>query len=210
MFRDSVWNIERVRDHLTMSARVKESLAAEASSAIVAGARLMEETFIRKGKVLICGNGGSAADSQHMAAELVTRLNATFERPPLPAIALTTDTSLLTAYANDHDFGGIFQRQVLALGNPGDLLVAISTSGTSENVVRAADAARQRQMKILTLTGESGMLRTLADVAITVPSKSTQHIQEAHLAIEHILCDLVEQQLFGFDERDTPEEDIQA
>ncbi len=171
---------------------------AEACAAhIVRAAELLAATFESGGKLLLCGNGGSAADCQHMAAELVSRLTLDFARPGLPAIALTTDTSILTAYANDFDFGGVFARQVQALGRAGDVLFSISTSGSSRNVVEAVAEAKRVGLKIVTLTGERGMLSSMADVAIEVPGRATQHVQEAHLAIEHIICHLVERQLYG-------------
>ena len=132
-----------------------------------------------------------------MAAEFVSRLTKDFERPGLPAIALTTDTSFLTAYANDCGFEGVFTRQVQALGRPGDVLIGISTSGNSTNVIQAVELARTIGMRTVSLTGSGGRLAKLADVAITVPSDDTQHIQEVHLAVEHLLCMLVERALFG-------------
>lgn len=187
----------RVRNHLLESAEIKRRLIEECTNSIIATASLLVETFGSGGKVLLCGNGGSAADCQHMAAEFVNRLSIDISHPGLPAIALTTDTSFLTAYANDSGFGGVFERQVQALGKPGDLLIGISTSGTSRNVIRAIEAARVANMQTVVLTGSRGKLAKMADVAITVPSKNTLYIQEAHLAIEHILCDLVERSLYG-------------
>lgn len=187
----------RARVHLEGSADVKRLTADRCLESILAGARLIASTFRDGGKVLLCGNGGSAADSQHVAAEFVSRLTKELERPALPAIALTTDSSILTAYANDYSFAGIFARQVEALGRAGDLLIGISTSGGSDNVLRAMGVARQRGLRVLTLTGPSGPMGEQADVAIRVPSTNTQFIQETHLAVEHILCDLAEQELFG-------------
>jgi phosphoheptose isomerase len=187
---------ERARTHLLASIQVKQQVLENCLPPILAAADLITETFKAQGKLLLCGNGGSAADCQHMAAEFVSRLTKDFERPALPAIALTTDTSFLTAYANDLDFQGIFARQIEALGKPGDVLIGISTSGTSLNVIRAVEAARRGNLKIVTLTGNGGTLAGIADVGIAVPSSNTQHIQESHLAIEHILCDLVERALF--------------
>jgi D-sedoheptulose 7-phosphate isomerase len=132
-----------------------------------------------------------------MAAEFVSRLTKDFERPGLPAIALTTDTSFLTAYANDCGFDGIFARQVQALGRPGDVLLGISTSGNSPNVIQAVELARATGLRTVSLTGSGGRLGKLADVAIAVPNDDTQHIQETHLAVEHLLCLLVERALFG-------------
>jgi D-sedoheptulose 7-phosphate isomerase len=131
-----------------------------------------------------------------MATEFISRLSREFERPGLPAIALTTDTSFLTAFANDCGFEGVFARQVQALGRPGDVLIGISTSGNSTNVIHAVEAARAAHMRIIVLTGSGGRLAGMADIPITVPSENTQHIQEAHLAIEHLLCYLIERHLF--------------
>jgi D-sedoheptulose 7-phosphate isomerase len=132
-----------------------------------------------------------------MAAEFVSRLSRQFDRRALPALALTTDTSFLTALSNDYGFEGVFERQVEAFGNAGDVLIAISTSGNSPNVLRAVEAAKRKSIRTVALTGNSGGLATLADVAISVPSTNTQYIQETHIAVEHVLCELVESTLFG-------------
>jgi len=161
--------------------------------AILAAAELIATTFREGGKVLLCGNGGSAADCQHMAAELVGRLTRESDRLGLPAIALTTDTSFLTAFANDCGFEEIFARQVQALGRRGDVLLGISTSGRSRNVIRAVEEARAAGMSTVVLTGQNSRLAELADVVVAVPGTQTQYLQETHLAIEHIVCDLVEQ-----------------
>ena len=187
----------RVQAHLLESAEVKRQMAETCVDSILTAAGLIAETFRLKGKVLLCGNGGSAADCQHMAAEFVNRLTADFERPGLPAIALTTDTSFLTAFANDCGFEGVFERQVQTLGKPGDVLIGISTSGNSANVIRAVEAARAANMRTIVLTGGGGRLAGIADIVISVPSANTQYVQEAHLAIEHILCGLVERYLFA-------------
>jgi len=192
---------ERIRGHLRASADLKQKVAESCADGILAAADLIAAAFRAGGKLLLCGNGGSAADCQHMATELVSRLTREFERPGLPAIALTTDTSFLTAFANDCGFDGVFDRQVRALGKPGDVLLGISTSGNSPNVIRAVTAARALEMRVVALTGAGGRLPALADVAISVPSADTQHIQEAHLAIEHIVCELVERDLFSKLER---------
>ena len=164
---------------------------------IVAAADLLVGSFRAGGKLLICGNGGSAADAQHLATEFVSTLTVDHPRPSIPAIALTTDTSLLTAVANDFGVEGMFARQVDALGRPGDVLLAISTSGTSANVVRAAERAREQDLRVVALTGETGgSLAPAADVAIRVPSRITAHIQECHLAIEQLLALLVERELY--------------
>jgi phosphoheptose isomerase len=174
------------------------SAARDACVEDVAGAAATLTSSVRSGgKLLICGNGGSAADAQHLATEFVSTLTLDRLRPAISAIALTTDTSILTAVANDFGVEGIFARQVEALGRPGDVLIAISTSGRSPNVVAAAKAAREGGMQVVALTGEGGGdLAPLADVAIRVPSKTTAHIQECHLAIEQLLAFLVERALF--------------
>lgn len=192
---------EKARAHLLESAEIKRLVTEECLDTILAASDLIADTFRSGGKVLLCGNGGSAADCQHMAAEFVSRLTKDFERPGLPAIALTTDTSFLTAFANDCGFDGVFERQVQALGKPADVLIGISTSGNSPNVIRAVEAAQAGDMRTIALTGSGGRLARIAHVAIAVPSTNTQYIQEAHLAIEHILCELVEQSLFR--EQDT-------
>jgi D-sedoheptulose 7-phosphate isomerase len=174
-------------------------MAEQCIGPLLAAADLIAAAFRAGGKALLCGNGGSAADSQHMAAELVGRLNRDCARPGLPAIALTTDTSCLTAVANDIGFEDVFARQVQALGRPGDVLIGISTSGDSANVIRAMEAARAAGMPTIALTGTRGSLAGLATVAVSVPSASVHHIQEAHLAAEHIVCDLVERALFRDD-----------
>jgi D-sedoheptulose 7-phosphate isomerase len=185
------------RMHLQESASVKQEVAEQRLDSIIAAAETITESFRAGGKLLLCGNGGSAADCQHMAAEFVSRLTKDFPRPAIPAVALTTDTSFLTAYANDCGYEGVFSRQVEALGAPGDVLLGISTSGSSENVIRAVEAARAAGMRTVALIGMAGRLAGLADVAICVPSEHTQYIQEAHLAIEHIICHLVERALYG-------------
>ncbi len=187
----------RVRDALAESAETKRRVAQACTDDIVRAAATVAAAMREGGKLLICGNGGSAADSQHIASEFVSVLSQTFPRPALPSIALTTDTSMLTASANDFGFEGIFSRQVEALGTEGDVLLAISTSGNSANVLAAVAAARQAGMATIGLSGQDGgRLRGAADRCICVPSGNTQHIQEAHIAIGHILCDLVERSLF--------------
>ncbi len=155
---------------------------------------LIGEALAAGRKLMLCGNGGSAADSQHIAAELTGRFIR--DRRPLAAVALTTDTSALTCIANDYSFEDVFARQVAALGAPGDCLIGISTSGNSRNVIKAAEAARGLGMRIIGLLGrDGGPLRGLCDVAIVVPSDSTARIQEAHILIGHTLCGMVETSL---------------
>ncbi|NJN65438.1 MAG: SIS domain-containing protein [Chloroflexaceae bacterium] len=196
MERANQWHHE-VLEQLEQSAEVMRHLASEGSEAILAAADLLAARVRAGGKVLLCGNGGSAADCQHMAAELVGRLSKALDRPAIPALALTTDTSFLTAFANDFGFEGVFARQVQALGKPGDILVGISTSGHSANVVRAVEQAHRSGIHTVGLLGnDGGILAPLVDVRIVVPGPNTQRIQEGMLAVEHILCYLVERYLF--------------
>ncbi len=187
---------EEIVAQLKESARVKLAVADSLADVIAGAAKAIAEAFRAGGKLLIIGNGGSAADAQHMAAELVSRFK--LERKALPALALTTDTSILSAIGNDSGFEFVFSRQVEALANhPSDILLAISTSGNSRNVLKAVTAAKRRKLQTVCLTGQGGALRTMVDFAIAVPSKDTQRIQEAHGTIGHILCGLVEQELFS-------------
>ncbi len=166
---------------------------------IVNGAKLMAEALNGNRKIMSCGNGGSAADAQHFAAELLNRFER--ERPGLAGIALTTDTSTLTSIANDYEYNEVFAKQVRALGQPGDVLLAISTSGNSSNVIRALDAAHEKGVRVVALTGRDGGKMTAQlqspDVEIRVPAKVTARIQEVHLLTLHCLCDLIDEQLFG-------------
>ncbi len=188
--------IATIKERLRLAARVSTAMADQAAASIAAAADLIATTFRAGGKLLLCGNGGSAADCQHMAAELVGRLTRDMSRPGLPAIALTTDTSFLTAYSNDFGFDAVFARQVQALGSRGDVLITISTSGASPNVLAAVDEAKRVGLSIVALLGEAGPLADLADVAIRVPSRDTQLIQQVHLAVEHLICHLVERTLY--------------
>lgn len=189
---------KRIVAKLGDTAKTIEATAEACTADIERGAVAMASAIAAGGKIMYCGNGGSAADAQHLAAEFTNRLRSDFDRQPLAALALTTDTSFLTANGNDYGFHHIFERQVAALGKSEDVLVGISTSGNSPNVVRAVEQARQ--MKIATigyLGGTGGDLRGLVDIAIVVPSDLTQHIQEAHITIGHIMVELVEIQTFG-------------
>jgi D-sedoheptulose 7-phosphate isomerase len=189
--------LRAVSAHLEESIRVKQAVAKECAKDIVGAAELIAGAFRGGNKVLFCGNGGSAADCQHLAAEFVSVLDRNKKRPALPAIALTTDTSFLTANANDFGFQDVFARQVEALGQKGDVLVGISTSGKSPNVISALKRARSSGVRTIVLTGRSGGdMKDLGDVVVRVPSDSTQHIQESHIAIGHIICELVEKALF--------------
>jgi len=190
--------IEQVRRHLLETARVQQQLAEVASPVIADAAERVARLVARGGKIMLCGNGGSASDSQHLAAEFTNRLRASTERPPIPALALTTDTSYLTARTNDYGFDDVFERLVEAFGRPGDILIGISTSGNSKNVIRAVKLCKERDILTIGFLGSSGgELACLVDVPIVVPSESTQHIQEAHIAIGHIFSEIVEQTLYG-------------
>jgi D-sedoheptulose 7-phosphate isomerase len=186
---------ERLWRHVLASIAAKQRVLEACGQSILDAAALIATVFRDGGKLMLCGNGGSAADAQHIAAEFVSVLNQSFPRPGLPALALTTDTSLLTASANDFGFEGVFARQVQALGRPGDVLMGISTSGNSANVLRAFETARAVGIRTIALTGPGGKLAEMADAAIRVPAAATAHIQESHIMIGHILCDLVERSL---------------
>lgn len=184
-----------IADHLQHSAKTFDAVAKDCIPSIIKAADLLTAYFKNGGKLLICGNGGSAADSQHMAAEFVSRLRRDRPRPAISAIALTTDTSFLTAYANDEAFEGIFARQVEAHGKKGDVLLGITTSGTSKNVLLGFAEAKKRGLVTIALTGSQGIACD-CDCVIKVPGGDTQCTQEAHLGIEHILCELVENALY--------------
>ena len=182
-----------LRNHLRESIATKQRVLETCEGPILAAAAEIASSLRRGGKLLLCGNGGSAADCQHIAGELVSVLTQDFPRPGLAAIALTTDSSILTANANDFGYGGVFERQVQALGRQGDVLLGISTSGNSENVLRAMACCRGLGMRGIALTGATGgKLAAAADLAICVPDTNVQHIQEAHITIGHILCAIVE------------------
>jgi D-sedoheptulose 7-phosphate isomerase len=185
-----------IRAYLEESAQVISRVADACDRSIERSAKVLIDAFRAGGKLLLCGNGGSAADCQHLATEFVSRFSPKVDRAPIPALALTTDTSFLTAFANDSGYEGVFARQVRAHGRPGDVLLAISTSGNSPNVLAAARVAREMGLKVIALTGPNGKLSGMADVAIAVPTSDTQHMQEAHIAIEHLLCGLVERALY--------------
>lgn len=189
----------RIQQHFIDSADLKYQAAQSLSRPIAAAVQALLACVTSGGKVLACGNGGSASDAQHFCAELMGRFER--ERPGLAALALTTDTSVLTALGNDYGFEDVFVRQVRALGQPGDVLVAISTSGRSPNVLAAAQAAHERDMSVIALTGRGGgplgaMLRE-TDVHICVPHDRTARIQEVHILALHCLCDGVDSQLLG-------------
>lgn len=189
---------DRVQQHFRESIAVKEA-SISLAPVIAEAANLMARCLRRGGKILSCGNGGSAADAQHFSAELLGRFE--MERDGLRAIALTTDTSTLTAISNDYAFENVFAKQVTALGADGDVLLGISTSGKSPNVLRAITAAHEKGMRIVALTGRDGgpIAATLAenDVEIRIPADRTCRIQEVHLLTIHCLCDLIDAELFG-------------
>ncbi len=187
-----------LENSLRESADVKLKIIDSCSVEIINSINLVCESFKNGGKLLLCGNGGSAADSQHIAAEFMIRLSHHINRPALPAIALTTDTSNLTAGGNDIGFDNVFARNVEGLGNEGDVLLAISTSGNSENVVRAVKKAHEKGMKAIGFLGSTGgKLKELVDVPVIIPSKNVQRIQEGHITVAHILCEGVEESLYG-------------
>ncbi|HEV8214614.1 MAG TPA: SIS domain-containing protein [Gemmatimonadaceae bacterium] len=189
---------DAVSDHfakgLSELAALASAVARELGPQLARAHEMVRETVSRRGKLLFCGNGGSAADAQHLATEYVVRYMR--NRAAYPAIALTTDTSLLTAAGNDFGFDSIFARQVEALAAPGDLLIIHSTSGESPNVLRAAEAARAKGIRVLAFSArDGGALRTLADHSVVIPTRRTDRAQELHLCIEHLICDLVEREL---------------
>jgi D-sedoheptulose 7-phosphate isomerase len=191
--------ISRISKHFDDSAQVKLHSKKELAKPIAEAAQAIVTCLLNDGKVLACGNGGSAADSQHFAAELVNRFEV--ERPGLPAIALTTDSSVITSIANDYDYNLIFSKQVRALGMAGDVLIAISTSGNSANVMEAIRAAHDRGMIVIALTGRDGgtmaSMLTSSDFHLCVTTQSTARIQETHLLILHCLCDVIDHLLLG-------------
>ena len=185
-----------VVEQLNESARVKQKTAELLADAIVGAAQIIIDAYRRGGKVLLIGNGGSAADAQHIAGELVGRFK--LERKALPAMALTTNTSILTALGNDYHYDIVFARKVEAFANhSADVLIAISTSGNSPNILRAVEVAKSRGISVIGFLGKGGgKLKDMVDLALIVPSDDTQRIQETHITIGHIVCDLVEQTLF--------------
>ena len=191
--------LERVREHFAESIATKETAVGAIAESIARAGELMTQALLADGKVLSCGNGGSAADSQHFSSELLNRFER--ERPGLPAMALTTDSSTLTSISNDYAYEEIFSKQVRALGKPGDILLGISTSGNSENVCRAIAAAHERDMKVVALTGrDGGRMADLfgdGDIEIRVPATRTARIQEVHLVVIHCLCDIIDSTLLG-------------
>jgi D-sedoheptulose 7-phosphate isomerase len=183
--------IAEINEHIEL----KKKVLSESIPSIEKVAELFIETLANKKKILICGNGGSAADAQHMAGELIGRFKK--ERAALPAIALSTDTSILTCIGNDYSFDDVFKRQVEGLAKEGDLVVGLSTSGNSKNVIKALEAGKKAGARTAVLTGGAGgKLKDLADVAFVVPSANTPRVQEVHITVIHIICRLIEERLF--------------
>lgn len=191
--------IERIRSIFDESIAVKQRCREELPRLIAAAATCIADALMNSGKILSCGNGGSAGDAQHFSSEMLNRFER--ERPGLPAIALTTDASTVTSIANDYQFADIFARQIRALGNPGDVLLAFSTSGNSHNILNALDAAHERDMRVILASGKDGGQAALSlqegDLELRVPSFSTARVQESHLVVIHCLCDLVDGHLLG-------------
>ena len=194
--------VARIAQQFNDSAQTKLAALEFMAEPIAAAIEAMTHSLMANGKILPCGNGGSAADAQHFAAELVNRFE--MERPPLAAIALTTDSSILTSIANDYDFTQVFSKQVRALGQPGDVLLAISTSGNSPNVIEAIHAAHEREMHVVALTGKNGgiigELLGPGDIHLCVPADRTARIQEVHLLTLHCLCDGIDCLFLGVEE----------
>ncbi len=184
-----------ISDILNKSIRAKEAFVSQNAAGIETGAVAIADALKNGHKVLLFGNGGSAADCQHIAAEFVNRFQ--MERPPLAAIALTTDTSVITSIGNDYTFDEVFAKQVAALGKQGDIAIAISTSGNSPNVIRATQKAKSMGITIIGFSGDGGRLKTLCDIPYCVAADSTARIQEVHILLAHILCDLAERILFN-------------
>lgn len=189
----------RIKRNFSDSIQLKQQSMEPLAPAIARAAQKLTRCLLQEGKVLSCGNGGSAGDAQHFSSEMLNRFE--MERPGLPAMALTTDASTITSIANDYQFADIFSKQIRALGRAGDVLLAITTSGNSANIVNATDAAHERKMQVIALTGrdggELGAMLHAEDVEIRVSAQSTARIQEVHLLVIHCLCDLIDVQLLG-------------
>lgn len=189
--------IEKIEKQILESIEVKKQIIKSCLPEINNAAKLMITSIRNGGKILWCGNGGSASDAQHLSTELMGGMSD-HDRKPIPSISLTTDTSFLTAWSNDTDFESVFSRQIQGLGNSGDVLIGISTSGNSENVISAIKQAKYKDLKTIALTGyNSNKLKNLSDLTINVPSKDTQRIQESHIMIGQILCGLLEENLLS-------------
>jgi D-sedoheptulose 7-phosphate isomerase len=187
-----------IQDELRASAAIKQKIQEQCADKISTAVEMLVGALRSSKKILLCGNGGSAADCQHLATELVIRMNPKIKRPALPAIAITTDSSMLTAGANDIGYDNVFARTVEGLGSQGDVLIGLSTSGKSESVNNAFRKAREKGMATIALLGkDGGTTKDLVDIAIIVPSEDTQRIQEGHITIGHIFCALLERELYG-------------
>ena len=190
--------IKFIKDSLAESSEVKLKIEKECMNDILSAVNVLTNSFKTGNKLLLCGNGGSAADCQHIATEFVIRLSHDIDRPAIPAIALTTDTSNLTAGGNDIGFENVFARSIQGLGNTEDVLLAISTSGNSPNIIKAIKAAKEKDMKVIGfLGGNGGKIKSLVDVQVIIPSYNVQRIQEGHITVAHIICELVENELYG-------------
>jgi D-sedoheptulose 7-phosphate isomerase len=189
--------ISLIQKEIQASVELKERVKEELAEKIIEVAKALAECINNGGKILLCGNGGSAADAQHFAGELVVRLTSDYTRTALPAITLSSDSFILTACANDFGFEQVFSRQIEALGKPEDVLVCISTSGNSPNLIKAAQKAKEKKMKTVGLLGgDGGELKKFTNLSLIVPSHATPRIQETHICICHILCELIEKELF--------------
>ena len=187
-----------IADSLNESSETKLKMLKECSEDILSAVKIISGSYKKGKKLLLCGNGGSAADCQHIATEFMVRLSHHINRPALPAIALTTDSSNLTAGGNDIGFENIFARSIEGLGNEGDVLITISTSGNSSNLLKAVEQAKNKGLKVIGfLGGSGGKLKPLVDLPIIIPSSNTQRIQEGHITTAHIICELVENDLYG-------------
>jgi D-sedoheptulose 7-phosphate isomerase len=190
--------IKFIADSLNESSETKLKMLKECSEDILSAVNIISDSYKKGKKLLLCGNGGSAADCQHIATEFMIRLSHHINRPALPAIALTTDSSNLTAGGNDIGFENIFARNIEGLGNEGDVLITISTSGNSPNLLKAVEQAKNKGLKVIGLLGGSGgKLKALVDLPLIIPSSNTQRIQEGHITTGHIICELVEDDLYG-------------
>ncbi|HVO72591.1 MAG TPA: D-sedoheptulose 7-phosphate isomerase [Ignavibacteriaceae bacterium] len=198
-----------VIDSLNESSQTKINIINKCTDDILKAVELLSGAFKKGKKLLLCGNGGSAADCQHIATELVIRLSHNIERPAIPAISLTTDSSNLTAGANDIGYENVFMRSVQGLGNEGDVLLAISTSGNSQNIIKAVEIAKSKKMKTIGfLGGTGGKLKALVDHSVIIPSSNVQRIQEGHITVAHIICELVENELYGSSSKSPQREDL--
>lgn len=192
-------HIDRIKNHFLASINTLTLSSETLAETIQNAAEVMVQCLLNNRKILVCGNGGSAAQAQHFSSEMLNRFEK--ERPSLPAITLTTDSSTLTSIANDYDYSEIFAKQIRGLGQEGDILLAISTSGNSPNIIRAIQVAQFKDMSVISLSGKDGgevaSILTPSDIEIRIPAQSTARIQESHLLIVHCLCDLIDTQLFG-------------